>query len=86
MKRKQLITTIGLIFGLLVLYSEGGVWRVLSLISVVLGLFAAFAYWLFERADRRKALLHVYLCRTRDEIATTGIATRAIHRQVAAFL
>ncbi len=77
---------IGVGFGLLVLYSEGGVWRVLSLISVALGLFGGLAYWLFERAERRalpspasNALssephiaAHTWSSRHRDSIMRSG--------------
>jgi hypothetical protein len=50
---KNVIPTIGVLFALVMLYFEGGIWRILSFISVGLGLFGGFAYWLFERAERK---------------------------------
>ncbi len=50
---KQIVPIIGVVFALGMLYLEGGIWRILSFISLGLGLFAGFAYWLFERAERK---------------------------------
>ena len=50
---KQVIPIIGVVFALAMLYFEGGIWRILSFISIGLGLLGGVAYWLFERAERK---------------------------------
>jgi len=48
---KRLIPTIGLVFALVLLYFEGGVWRILAFVATGLGVFAGLAFRLFERAE-----------------------------------
>ena len=50
-KPQSLIPTIGVLFALALLYFEGGVWRIIFLITIGLGLFAGLAQWLFSRAE-----------------------------------
>jgi len=48
---KRLIPTIGLVFALVLLCFEGGIWRVLAFVAIGLGLLAGLAFWLFKRAE-----------------------------------
>ena len=53
-KSSKLTPILGVLFSLGMLYFEGGVWRLIVFITVGLGLFASLAYWLFERAERKR--------------------------------
>lgn len=81
MKSRQFIFLIGLIAALVMLYFDGGVWRVLSLISVGLGLFGGCAYWLFEhsvRHSKRETKPYKVFFHRGDELTIRNRVTRGV--------
>jgi hypothetical protein len=54
-KSSRYTPIIAVVLTLMMLYYEGGVWRVLAFIALGLGIFAGFAHWLFQKGERRKS-------------------------------